>query len=243
MKIKNNKKIVTIVSITGAIALGTIGFAAWQINGNVPINDSSVNVSFGEVTSNTLTATEITEGTDKKISFDGSGDTTAPITSTEKLEDLQFVIKYSIKKESENALFTKLTFNFSDHFEELVTSNYIVRPYDIGESTLSIDSTTNSKTYYSSHTDPGTYNDTAPTDFAQKHTITKDSSFTTNYTYNVESTFVFKWGTTFGGKNPDQFDNETANAETVKAALQNFKTAYTSITDKTIKLTITPLDK
>ena len=244
MKIKNNKKIVTIIGITSVISLGTIGFAAWQINGNVAVKDLGVSVTFGDVTSNTLVATEDL-GSDKALAFDGSGDNQSSITSPSKVEDLQFVIKYKVKKSNADASFTKITFNFADDLESLITGKYIVRPYAKEKSTLTIDSTQNSKTYYSTHDNPGTYNETSSTGFAQKHVITKDASFGTNFTYNIESTFVFKWGATFNGNNPDQFDNDKTGDEATKAqaALNNFKTTYDGVNDKTIKLTITPLDK
>lgn len=244
MKIKNNKKIVAIVGITSVIALGTIGFAAWQISGNVAVKDLGVSVAFGEVTSNTLEAKEDV-GSDKALAFDGSGDNIAPITSPTKAEDLQFVIKFKVKKGSADAPFTKITFNFGDGLDSLIAGNYIVRPYVKGESTLNIDSIQDSKTYYSTYDKLGTYDETSSTGFAQKHVITKDTSFSTNFTYNIESTFVFKWGSTFGGKNPDQFDNGKTGQEAtnVQTALNNFKTAYTAVSDKSIKLTITPLDK
>lgn len=244
MKIKNNKKIVAIVGITSVIALGTIGFAAWQISGNVPTQELGVTVAFGKVTENTLTAAEAS-GSEKALNFNGSGDNEGTITSSENTEDLQFTIKYTVKKSNADAPFAKITFKLSDQLDEVITGNYIVRPYAKGDSTLTIDSAAQTKTYYSTYDTPGTYNETSSTGFAQKHVITKDASFNTNFTYNVESTFVFKWGSVFGSKNPDQFDNGKTGeqAKAVQTALNSFKTAYDKVTDKTIKLTITPLDK
>lgn len=247
MKIKNNKKAIALIGVTGAVALGTIGFAAWQIVGNVPTDEASVNVSFGDVTSSTLVATESESGSEKNLKFDGSGNNDGTITSTTNEEDLTFSISYKVKKGSADAAFTKLEFNLSDQFDSLVTANYIVRPYANGKTTLTIDSTAQTKTYYSTHTNNATFVEQEPGEgqIAQKHVITKDTSFNTNFTYNIVSTFNFKWGTTFGEMNPDKFDDGKTGeqATAVQTALNEFKTAYTAVSDKTVKITITPLDK
>ncbi len=241
MKIKSNKKLISILLGVSFISLASIGFASWVIKNptNTSVN-ATISVEIGEIDDASLTA-EIINGSDlaNPIRFDSlkadscSGDF---ITNGEETtENLDVTFTYTITGKTALNKGCKVSYNFSGDADALKTA--------IGGTPQYIDTTCLTNCEFTLPEAAGSMSDV------------NNSNITNNVTYNpeftvatIETTIAFKWGSAFAGNNPagknpctitsaDGFD-----AESIMSTLKAFETAYGNVNggNPEIKLTITP---
>lgn len=246
MKIKSNKKLISILLGVSFISLASIGFASWVIkNPTNTSDDATINVQIGEIADASLTA-EITKGSDlaNPIRFDSlSADSCADdgfITNGEKTtENLDVTFTYTITgKTALNKGDCKVSYDFSGDADALKTA--------IGGTTQYIDTTCLTDCKF-------TLPEAAGSMLVDKdlNIADDDLNITNNVTYNspeftvatIETTIAFEWGSAFAETNPCLITSANGfNAEKIKSTLEAFYNAYKTVNNGNpeITLTITP---
>ena len=236
MKIKSNKKLISILLGVSFISLASIGFASWVIKN--PTNtgaNATINVQIGEIVDASLTA-EITGKNDlaNPIRFDSlsadscSGDF---ITNGEETtENLDVTFTYTITGKTALNKGCKVSYNFSGDADALKTA--------IGGTTQYINTTCLTNCEF-----------TLPEE-AGPMSATNNSKITNNVTYNpeftvatIETTITFEWGSAFAGKNPCTITSANGfTAQSIKETLESFEKGYKTVNggNPEITLTITP---
>lgn len=195
MKKKNKKIILYSVFSLSLIALASVGFSSWIIDGSVSDEINNITVNVGKVQNKTIVATVLDsdERADYTISFDNvDGGGTSASNGDSKVEDLSFTIVYELSS----------TRAIND-------GNFKVD--------VSIDST--SKTSYQGLSNPTQYVDTTCiSDYsfnlpsASGSVEENNTNIETTITYQenntkakVFSTYSFKWGSAFNNDNPGNY--------------------------------------
>ena len=223
------RKFTGIIAISlAAVALTSVGFAAWTINASdVVVDDESNNVSVttGTLTDNRFTFTAKINDEDKSVAFDsvvGSG----TITGTSG-EDLTFKVKANIKGENLTTAVEGIYINFEDtadsKFKNMISGGLIQSPIAFGS-------------------DPGENiikgKDLVAGDEWKDGGKYDDPSSLSKYTYKITSvgedsldidiTFSFAWGSAFGGKNPTTAINEAEGSTATMIEKLKTLTSYNS---------------
>ena len=239
MKIKSNKKVISILLGVSFISLASIGFASWVINN--PTNtgaNATINVQIGEIDDASLTAAITDNGNlANPIRFDSlDAESCADdgfITNGEKTtENLEVTFTYTITgKTALNTGDCKVSYDFSGDAGALKTA--------IGGTTQYIDTTCLTNCVFTLPKVAGPMS-------------ADNSNITNNVTYNpeftvatIETTIAFEWGSAFAEKNPcliTSADGDEFTAKSVKDRLVAFYNAYQTVNggNPVIKLTITP---
>ncbi len=194
MKKKNKKIILYSVFSLSLIALASVGFSSWIIDGSVSDEINNITVNVGGVQNKTIVATVLDsdESADYTISFDNVSNGSSASNGDEKVEDLTFTIVYELSS----------TRAIND-------GNFKVN--------VSIDST--SKTSYQGLSNPTQYVDTTCiSDYsfnlpsASGSVEENNTNIETTITYQenntkakVFSTYSFKWGSAFNNGNPGNY--------------------------------------
>lgn len=230
---KGKSKILIYSSIALAtVALATVGFSAWIIDGSVNEDDVNVNVSIDNMDDRTvlLKLMDQNNGSDLTVHFDYD-------------KDSQNKNPHVIYDESETED-EDLTFKF----KYTLTSNNVLNDgdYQVGigfsKETITAFNELN-KNPYIDITCLKDFTFTLPTSSSTINVQGVDASYiTNNVTYSNEnkeatiiSTFNFKWGSYFNGKNPCEYgtdENETDYEEKIKAF-------GTDVSGKNIKISST----
>ena len=241
MKIKSNKKVISILLGVSFISLASIGFASWVINN--PTNkgaNATISVQIGEIDDASLTA-EISEGSgdlDTPIRFDSLDKDSCTgefITNGEKTtENLDVTFTYTITgKTALNKGDCKVRYDFSGDADALKTA--------IGGTTQYIDTTCLTNCVF-----------TLP-EVAGPMSADNNLNITNNVTYDdpeftvarIETTIAFKWGSAFAGnkpagKNPCLITSDDGfTAEKIKSTLEAFYNAYKTVNNGNPKITLT----
>lgn len=239
MKIKSNKKLISILLGVSFISLASIGFASWVIKNPTNTGDeATISAQIGEIVDASLTA-EIIDGSDlaNPIRFDSLSAeycTGEFITNGEETtENLDVTFTYTITgKTALNTGEYKVSYAFSGDADALKTA--------IGGTTQYIDTTCLTDCEF-----------TLP-EVAGAMSTTNNSNITNSVLYNgdftvatIESTINFYWGSAFANKNPCTIvstDGDGFTAEKIKSTLEAFETAYKTVNSgkPEITLTITP---
>ena len=230
--IKRNKSKYILYTLLGLtlVSVTSVGFSSWIINNTKSDTTSDFTISFGDVVDNSITAELVSDECDLSISFDALSSElcTNEITNGDgKTEDLNYKVVFNLTRSAGTSLAnTLLSFEYSDGA-------------DTFKNTLS----SSTKEYI---------NSTCLTDFTYTlpssdktddtnniNTAVKVSVNYTDTTYysscKVTCNFSFSWGNVFNDKNPCISDvKDIANQLTL------FKTAYSSLSNNVINLTITP---
>ena len=239
MKIKSNKKVISILLGVSFISLASIGFASWVINN--PTNtgaNATINVQIGEIADASLTA-KITDGSDlaNPIRFDSlsaeeckEGEFITNGEETTANLDVTFI--YTITgKTALNKGDCKVSYNFGGDAGDLKTA--------IGGTTQYIDTTCLTNCEITLPEDDGPVS------------ATNNSNITNKVTYNkpeftvatIETTIEFKWGSAFKNKNPCLIKSADGfTAQSIIEKLEAFDAAYQTVNNGNpeITLTITP---
>lgn len=239
MKIKSNKKLISILLGVSFISLASIGFASWVIKNPTNTGDeATISAQIGEIVDASLTA-EIIDGSDlaNPIRFDSLSAeycTGEFITNGEETtENLDVKFTYTVTgKTALNTGEYKVSYAFSGDADDLKTA--------IGGTTQYIDTTCLTNCEF-----------TLPK-VAGAMSTTNNSNITNSVLYNgdftvatIESTINFYWGSAFANKNPCTIvstDGDGFTAEKIKSTLEAFETAYKTVNSgkPEITLTITP---
>ena len=237
MKIKSNKKVISILLGVSFISLASIGFASWVIENPTNTGDNAtINVEIGEIVDASLTA-EIIDGSDlaNPIRFDSlsadfcNGDF---ITNGEKTtQNLDVKFTYTVTgKTALNTEKYKVRYDFSGHADALKTA--------IGGTTQYIDTTCLTNCEFTLPKVAGTMSTT------NNSNITNSVSYNGDFTVaTIESTINFYWGSAFAKKNPCTIvSGDGFTAEKIKSTLEAFDAAYKTVNggNPEITLTITP---
>lgn len=240
MKIKSNKKLISILLGVSFISLASIGFASWVINNPTTTgDDATISAQIGEIVDASLSA-EITEDSDlaNPIRFDSlNADSCADegfITNGEETtENLDVEFTYTITgKIALNTGKYKVSYDFSGDADALKTA--------IGGTTQYIDTTCLTDCEFTLPTAAGSMSST------DNSNITNVVSYNPEFTVaTIKSTIAFKWGSAFANKNPCLITSADAGftAEKIKNTLEAFDTAYKTVNSGNppeITLTITP---
>lgn len=237
MKIKSNKKLISILLGVSFISLASIGFASWVINNPTNTGDNAtISAQIGEIVDASLTA-EIIDDSDlaNPIRFDSlkadscSGEF---ITNGEETtENLNVEFTYTITgKTALNTGKYKVSYDFSGDAADLKTA--------IGGTTQYIDTTCLTDCEFTLPVAAGSMSAT------NNSNITNVVSYNQEFTVaTIKSTIAFKWGSAFKNNNPCLITSADGfNAQSIKETLEAFETAYKTVNsgNPEITLTITP---
>ncbi len=223
LKNKKNKYILyTLISLS-LISVVSVGFSSWIINNSKGDTTGNFNITFGEVIDNTISA-NITSS-DVSVSFDALEKSlcTNEITNGDgKVEDLNYGVTFTLT--SANSLAgINLDFTYSN------TSNFISALGTNPNDYINCACLTN-------------FTYVMPNDNVTDNTITENTAVKLKVTYSNEfknaevvANFAFSWGSVFGNVNPCK-----SEVKDVATKLNNFKTAYSNVTNEQINLKITP---
>lgn len=227
MNIKRNKSRTFIYTLCGLtiLSLGTVGFSSWIIN-STQGDSENFNISFGEISDNTIQAS-ITSS-DTTIRFDAleSSYCTNEITNGDgQLEDLNYSVTFTLISASTSLVNMKLNFEYDDNATTF-TSTLGTDPHQYINCSVLND-----------------FSYTMPSGDQNEATVSENSGVKLNVDYTNEAlteatvtvNFSFSWGNAFENVNPC-----TSQVKNVIEVLNNFKTAYKKITNNVINLTITP---
>lgn len=203
------RKFTGIIAISlAAVALTSVGFAAWTINASdVVVDDerNNISVTTGTLTDNRFTFTATINSEDSSVAFDSKAGN-GTITGDES-EDLTFKVKANIKGENLTTAVEGIYINFEDtadsKFKNMISDGLIQSPIAFGS-------------------DPGEEiikgKDLVAGDELKEGEKYGNPSSLSKYTYKITSgtdssldidiTFSFAWGSAFGCKNPTTAINE-----------------------------------
>ena len=233
---KFNKRKIGIYSLIclSSIAVVSVGFSSWILNGSVSDDSTPIRAVIGTVIDKTIVAHIDDTESDYSIRFDNllgtstsvsNGDNTNVSNGDNKKEDLEFTIVYTL--ESPTQAINQNNFKVDLTFNEEAVNSY-----------KNLIDTTDSKTYVNtscltntSFTLPTTNQIVKSNDYI-KHEITYDVD--SNYKkVSIRSTFTFAWGSKFNYKNPGLMDDVN-----LAIYLNDFKAKVDQL--ETLVLTITP---
>ena len=227
---KNRSKIV-IYSLIGlaTVALATVGFSGWIIDGSVDANEN-VSVTVSEIADRTTVIEVLDSECDKVVCFDydkNSQNKNPNIVfdddpSKTTGEDLNFSIKFTIKSNSALNLENKHTINFT--FDKATKTKF----QEINANENFID--------YSCIKD---FSFNLPTENNSSVTPSKNITYSVTYsneykTATIVSTFTFDWGDYFKGKNPCEYGTEEGE-EDYKEKLKAFDSV---LNDRTVPINL-----
>ena len=213
---KNRSKIV-IYSLIGlaTVALATVGFSGWIIDGSVDANEN-VSVIVSEIADRTTVIEVLDSECDKVVCFDydkNSQNKNPNIVfdddpSKTTGEDLNFSIKFTIKSNSALNLENKHTINFTfdeatkTKFKEINANNNFIDYSCIQDFSFNLPTEDNSSV-------------------TSLENITNSVTYSNEYkTATIISTFTFDWGDYFNGKNPCEYGTEEGEEDYKKKLLE-----------------------
>lgn len=204
------RKFTGIIAISlAAVALTSVGFAAWTINASdVVVDDEGNNVSVttGKLTDNRFTFTATINNNDNSVAFDsvaGSGTITG-----DQSEDLTFAVKANIKGENLTTAVEGIYINFEDtadsKFSNMIKDGLIQSPvaFDSADPGEKIIKGTDLVAGEELKEGEKYGNPSSLSKYTYKITSGTDSSL------DIDITFSFAWGSAFGCKNPTKAINE-----------------------------------
>lgn len=258
MKNFKTKKIVlgTVMALS-AVSLASVGFANWIINAITGVDSKNITADVGKLVDTSVTAS-IVEDTDLTLRFDnasqaelnasgntiifqnGDGD-----KNIQKLScSLQYKIALSANATTDSVITVapkmKIDFKLSADFLAAITGNYIAGPFTEQAVANNDKDNTDFPNMYST---TYSFHDNYRIEDTTNGVKTKFSEYSkTSKEVTATSTFVFKWGSLFGGHNPGYIkasEPSGVNADTIKTNLKNFTDNYKN--SLKAKVTVTPL--
>lgn len=193
------RKFTGIIAISlAAVALTSVGFAAWTINASdVKDEDNNVSVTTGELTDNRFTFTAAIDEEDKSVAFD-SAEGSGTITGT-KSEDLTFKVKANIKGSNLTTSVDGIYIYFVDtenKYAGMISNGLIQSPIAFG-SDSEVEIIDGTKLTAGDLVEGEKYgNPASDSKYTYQIKNGADSSL------DIDFTFTFAWGSAFNNQNP-----------------------------------------
>lgn len=222
------RKFTGIIAISlAAVALTSVGFAAWTINASdVKDEDNKVKVTTGGFTDNRFTFTAKIDPEDDSVAFDsaeGSG-----IINGTASEDLTFKVEANIKGLNLTKSVDGIYINFVDtdsKYSDMITDGLIQSPIAFGDNpgVKVIDGT---KLEAGNLVYGGKYgDDDQSSDYKYTYQITNGAESS----LDIDFTFNFAWGSAFNYENPTTAINSAGDgANEMIAKLKTLTSDYSN---------------
>ena len=235
MKIKKSNLTIYILTSAAFISLIGVGFSSWVLD-KIQGDSQQINAEIGQIIDNSLIASIDNESSElDAIRFDANEASGGIVANGDSKvsENMDFVVAFNIEAGyalNGGDIEIKFTFDdiagqYSKYLDATSESQYIQY----------IDTSCLKEFTFTMPPSNDTIDNTSKT-------ISSVVTYSNEYkSAKVVSTFTFKWGSAFGGKNPCA-SKEISVIETLKA----FDTAFSKIgsdTDKAFTVTITPSKK
>lgn len=233
------KKTTGIVAISlAAVALTSVGFAAWVINANDVTANEQITVTTGALTDKRFTLTAEIDESDSTVAFDSKPGGTYVQGDSVKHEDLTFKVNATLKGDNLASSVDSIYVNFKDvvdkkKISELVSKEIIQTPVEFSGSGNGLQIVTSDQlksggsgsAYY---TNPKTANE------KYSYTVSGDNSSLT-----ISFTFYFTWGSVFDYINPTE--SITSSSDTEK--ISNLKDLADNYQDPKLEVVFTAVAK
>lgn len=237
------KKTTGIVAISlAAVALTSVGFAAWVINANDVTANKQITVSTGTLTDKRFTFTAEIDGDDSTVAFDSTVGGTYVHGDKDKKEDLTFKVDATLKGVDLASSVDSIYVNFKDvasepKISELVTKGIVRTPVDFSVSGNGLQIVTseqlkNGGSGSANYTNP----ETPETPETEKYSYSVKGD---NTSLTISFTFYFTWGSIFEYKNPTQ--SITSSSDSTK--ISNLKDLADNYQDPGLEVVFTAVAK
>lgn len=209
------KKTTGIVAISlAAVALTSVGFAAWVINANDVTANKQITVTTGTLTDKRFTFTAEIDGSDSTVAFD-SKEGGSYVQGDGNHEDLTFKVNATLEGKDLASSVDSIYVNFKDveskkKISELVTKEIIQTPVAFsgsgnGSQIVTSEQLKNGGSGSANYTTPATPETT-------KYSYTVSGS---NTSLKISFTFYFTWGSVFDYKNPTEFITSSEDSDEI----------------------------
>ena len=198
------KKTTGIVAISlAAVALTSVGFAAWVINADDATANKQITVTTGALTDKRFTLTAEIDGSDSTVAFDSKPGGTYVQGGEDNLEDLTFKVNATLEGDDLASSVDSIYVNFKDvgsqpKISELVSKEIIQTPVEFSGSGNGLQIVTSEQL---KNGGSGSANYTNPKTANEKYSYTVSGS---NTSLTISFTFYFTWGSVFDYINPTQ---------------------------------------
>lgn len=195
------RKFTGIIAISlAAVALTSVGFAAWTINASdVKDEGNEVSVTTGKLTDNRFTFTAEIDSKDSSVAFDSTEASSGTITGTAS-EDLTFKVKANIKGSNLTTSVDGIYIYFVDtesKYAGMISNGLIQSPIAFG-SDKEVEIIDGTELTAGDLVDGGKYDKPASVSkYTYKITTNEDDG-----SLDIAFTFTFAWGSAFGCENP-----------------------------------------
>ena len=236
------RKFTGIIAISlAAVALTSVGFAAWTIDASdIKDEGNDVTVTTGKLTDNRFTFTAAIDSKDNSVAFDSVGGEGTIHGDAEK-EDLTFKVKANIKGSKLTTSVDGIYIYFVDtdsKYEDMTTDGLIQSPIPFGsdEEVEIIDGAAlvvGELVYGGKYTKP---------DSVYKYTyqITKGTDSTeSSLSLDIDFTFTFAWGSAFDYKNPTTAINSPSPGYDADTMIGKLKTLTTDYANPNLEVVVT----
>ena len=211
------KKTTGIVAISlAAVALTSVGFAAWVINADNVTANKQITVTTGELTDKRFTLTAEIDGSDSTVAFDSIPGGEYVQGDSDKHEDLTFKVNATLEGVDLASSVDSIYVNFKDveskdKISELVSKEIIQTPVGFsgsgnGLQIVTSDQLKNGGSGSVNYTNPATPETT-------KYSYTVSGN---NTSLKISFTFYFTWGNIFDYKNPTESIKSSSDSDKIK---------------------------
>ena len=218
------RKFTGIIAISlAAVALTSVGFAAWTINASdIKDEDNNVKVTTGGFEDKRFTFTAEIDSTDSSVAFD-SVEGEGTIHGDAEKEDLTFKVKANIKGQNLTKSVEGIYIKFVDtdsKYSGMISNELIQSPIAFGDPGVKVIEGT--KLEAGNLVDGGKYtNPSSVSKYTYQITSGADSSL------DIAFTFTFAWGSAFNYENPTKAINRAgAGADAMIGKLKTLTSDY-----------------
>ena len=208
------KKTTGIVAISlAAVALTSVGFAAWVINANDVTANKQITVTTGALTDKRFTFTAEIDGSDNTVAFDSKAGGSY-VQGDDNHEDLTFKVNATLKGVDLASSVDSIYVNFKDveskkKISELVSKKIIQTPVEFSGSDKNFKIVTSEQL---KNGGSGSANYTNPETANEKYSYTVSGD---NTSLTISFTFNFAWGSVFDYKNPTDSIKSSSDSDKI----------------------------
>ena len=200
------KKTTGIVAISlAAVALTSVGFAAWVINVKDATANQQITVTTGELTDKRFTLTAKIDESDSTVAFDSIPGGTYVQGDSDKHEDLTFKVNATLEGADLASKVDSIYVNFKDvekkpKISELVSKGIVRTPVEFSGSGNGLQIVTSDQ-LKSGGSGSADYTDPEPAPKTAKYSYSVTGS---DSSLKISFTFYFTWGSVFDYINPTE---------------------------------------